>query len=67
MPEGGNMKRGFTEGAESALEARKKAAARKAAKPAKPAAKRSAKTKPRASKTVKVRADEFAAAAAAAS
>jgi hypothetical protein len=62
LPDGGNMKRGFTEGAEAAITARKKATERKAPKPA---AKRPAKAKGRASKTVKMRADEFAAAAAA--
>jgi len=62
MPEGGNLKRGFTEGAESALEARKKAAARKATP--KPKAKRTAKARPRASKSVKTRASDFSAVAA---
>ena len=63
LPDGSTLKRGFTEGAESALEARKAASARKAAP--KPKAKRSAKPKARASKTVKTRAADFAAAAAA--
>jgi hypothetical protein len=57
MPEGGNLKRGFTEGAESAIEARKKAAERKAPKPR---VKRSAKPKMRVAKPVKARADDFA-------
>jgi hypothetical protein len=60
MPDGGNLKRGFTEGAESALEARKKAAERKAPKPK---AKRSSKPRVRVAKPVKIRAEEFAAAA----
>ena len=64
MPEGGNLKRGFTEGAESALDARKKAAEVKAAP--KPKAKRSTRTRVRATKPVKMRADDFAAATAAA-
>ena len=63
MPEGGNLKRGFTEGAESAIEARKKAAARKAAP--KPKAKRSSKPRVRVAKPVKARAADFAAVAAA--
>lgn len=62
MPEGGNLKKGFTEGAESALEARKKAVERKAAP--KPKAKQTAKPKVKATKPVKTRADDFAAAAA---
>jgi len=62
LPEGGNLKRGFTEGAESALEARKKAAERKTAK--KPKAKKAAKPKVRATKPVKTRANDFAATAA---
>jgi hypothetical protein len=63
MPEGGNLKRGFVEGAESALAARKKVAARKAAP--KPKAKKPARPKARVSKTVKMRADDFSAVAAA--
>jgi hypothetical protein len=62
LPEGSNLKRGFTEGAESAIEARKKAVARKTAP--KPKAKRPAKGKVRATKPVKARADDFAASAA---
>jgi hypothetical protein len=62
MPDGGNLKKGFTEGAESALEARKKATERKA--DPKPKAKRTVKPKVRATKPVKARADDFAAAAA---
>ena len=64
MPDGGNLKRGFTEGAESALGARKKVAERKAAP--KPKAKRSTRTRVRAAKPVKMRADDFAATTAAA-
>jgi hypothetical protein len=62
LPEGGNSKRGFTEGAESALEARKKARARKATP--KPKAKGPAKPKARVAKVVKTRADDFSAVAA---
>ncbi len=61
MPAGCKMRRGFEEGAEAALEARKKAAERKAAPP--PKAKRPAKAKVRATKPVKTRAADFAAAA----
>jgi len=64
MPEGGNLKRGFTEGAESAIEARKKATERKAAP--KPKAKRSTKVKVRVARPVKMRAEDFGAATAAA-
>jgi hypothetical protein len=58
MPEGGTLKKGFTDGAEKALEARHKAAARSTPKPK---AKRAAKPKVRASKSVKSRADDFSA------
>jgi hypothetical protein len=58
LPEGGTLKKGFTEGAASALAARKKAASK--GKP-----KKTAKPKVRASKPVKARADNFAAVAAA--
>jgi hypothetical protein len=64
MPEGGTLKRGFIEGAESAIEARKKAAERKAAPKSK--AKRSAKPKVRVARPVKMRAEDFAATTAAA-
>jgi len=63
LPEGGTLKKGFTEGAESAMEARKKAVEKKAA--SKPKPKKTAKPKVRASKPVKARADDFAAVAAA--
>ena len=62
LPDGSTLKKGFTEGAESALEARHKAADRKSA--VKPKAKRAAKPKVRATTPVKARADDFAAAAA---
>jgi hypothetical protein len=58
MPEGSNLKRGFTEGAESAIEARKKATTRKAA-PA-PKTTRAARPKVRVAKPVKTRAEDFA-------
>jgi hypothetical protein len=58
MPEGGTLKKGFTEGAESALAARHKAAAK--AKP-KPKAKRATRPKVHATKPVKSRADDFSA------
>jgi len=61
MPEGGTLKKGFTEGAENALEARHKAAARKTVAKPKPKAKSAARPKVRASKPVKARADDFSA------
>jgi hypothetical protein len=64
MPEGGTLKRGFTEGAEKAIEARKKVAERKAAP--KPKAKRATRTRVRAPKPVKMRANDFSATTAAA-
>jgi hypothetical protein len=60
MPAGSKVRRGFEEGAEAALAARKKAAERRTAP--RPKAKRPAKAKVRASKPVKKRADDFAAA-----
>jgi hypothetical protein len=60
LPQGSKVRAAFTEGAESALEDRKKAAERKAAP--RPKAKRPARPKVRASKPVKARADDFAAA-----
>jgi hypothetical protein len=59
LPEGGNLKRGFVEGAESALEARKKVADRKAAPKTK--AKRVPRARVRVAKPVKMRAEDFAA------
>lgn len=74
IPENNLVRRGLAEGAEAALDARKKVAATKSenktklvkASAAKPQ-KRRTKASPRAKKTVQKRADEFDAAAAAAS
>lgn len=61
LPAGSKVRSAFTEGAESALEDRKKAVERRAAAP-RPKAKRPARAKVRASKPVKTRAADFAAA-----
>jgi hypothetical protein len=74
MPESNVVRRGLEEGAEAALDARKKVATAKSevktklvkASPAKPQKKRT-KASPRAKKVVEKRADEFDTAAAAAS
>lgn len=60
IPDGSRVRRSFEEGAEAALEARKKAVEKAAPRPK---AKRPAKTRVRASKPVKTRAEDFAAAA----
>ena len=63
LPDGSKVREAFTEGAESALEDRKKAVERKTAP--KPKAKRPAKSKVKAAKPVKARAADFATVAAA--
>ena len=59
MPEGGKMRSGFTEGAEAAITARKKAVERKSSKP-KASAKRTVKPKTRAGKSGKTQPTDLA-------